>query len=170
MNTGTNRRDTKALEPSIITDPTALAEAEARNGLKQYDAGIAVAQEAIERGNFKLRPSLIQSLQREALKDISAHAGIYRPGPVEIGQSAHQPPEAFRVPELVEDLCDYVNEHWDSTPLHLGAYVMWRLNWIHPFGDGNGRTSRITSYVVLTIKAGVVLPGSPTIPDQLARS
>ncbi len=44
---------------------------------------------------------------------------------------------------------------------------MWRLNWIHPFADGNGRTSRITSYVVLSIHAGYVLPGTPTIPDQI---
>jgi Fic family protein len=44
---------------------------------------------------------------------------------------------------------------------------MWRLNWIHPFADGNGRTSRVTSYVVLSIRAGALLPGTPTIPDQI---
>jgi Fic family protein len=61
-----------------------------------------------------------------------------------------------------------VNDNWESsTPIHLAAYVMWRLNWIHPFADGNGRTSRILSYVVLSIRAGFVLPGSPTIPDQI---
>jgi Fic family protein len=61
-----------------------------------------------------------------------------------------------------------VNDHWqESTPIHLAAYLMWRLNWIHPFADGNGRTSRIISYVVLSIRAGAVLPGTPTIPDQI---
>ena len=72
-------------------------------------------------------------------------------------------------PELVEELCDYVNEHWaePANAIHLASYVMWRLNWIHPFADGNGRTSRITSYVVLSIRAGYVLPGTPTIPDQI---
>jgi len=44
---------------------------------------------------------------------------------------------------------------------------MWRLNWIHPFSDGNGRTSRALSYAVLCIKLGYVLPGSPTIPQQI---
>jgi Fic family protein len=68
-------------------------------------------------------------------------------------------------------MCDYVNEHWDgSSPLHLGAYPMWRLNWIHPFADGNGRTSRIVSYIVLSIRAGAVLPGTPTIPDQIVEN
>jgi len=75
------------------------------------------------------------------------------------------------VPELIEDMCDYVNAHWQaSTPLHLAAYIMWRLNWIHPFADGNGRTSRILSYVVLSIRAGAVPPGTPTIPDQIVEN
>jgi len=65
-------------------------------------------------------------------------------------------------------MCDYVNDRWnESTPIHLAAYLMWRLNWIHPFADGNGRTSRIVSYVVLSIRAGAILPGTPTIPDQI---
>lgn len=162
------KRDSRALEPQLITDPHARAEAEARNGLRQYDAGIATIQNALDRGAFKLRPSLILSLHREALSDISMFAGNFRPGGVEIHGSRHEPVGAHLVPEMVEDLCDYVNEHWDkSTPIHLAAYVMWRLNWIHPFADGNGRTSRIVSYVVLSIRAGAVLPGTPTIPDQI---
>ncbi|BAR98944.1 filamentation induced by cAMP protein Fic [Blastochloris viridis] len=72
------------------------------------------------------------------------------------------------MPELIEELCDYVNDNWEAkTALHLAAYIMWRLNWIHPFSDGNGRTSRILSYVVLCIRIGYVLPGSKTIPDQI---
>jgi len=166
-----NRRNTRALEPALITDPIELAKAEARNGLKQYDSGVQAAYGAIERGNFKLRPSLICSLHREALDGLSSYAGVFRPGGVEIGKSEHEPPPAHLVPELVEDLCDYVNDHWEnSTALHLAAYVMWRLNWIHPFADGNGRTSRTVSYVVLAIRAGFVPSGSPTIPDQIVQN
>jgi Fic family protein len=162
------RRDSRALEPQLITDPQERAAAEARNGFHQYDAAIAAIQTALERGSFKLRPSLILSLQREALTGISSYAGNYRPGGVAIEGSLHEPVGAHLVPELVEDMCDYVNDHWDeSTPIHLAAYVMWRLNWIHPFADGNGRTSRIVSYLVLSVRAGSLLPGTPTIPDQI---
>jgi Fic family protein len=45
---------------------------------------------------------------------------------------------------------------------------MWRLNWIHPFTDGNGRTARSTSYLVLCLRTGYLLPGKKTIPDQIA--
>ncbi|GJE59280.1 Fic family protein [Methylobacterium trifolii] len=165
---GTDRRDSRALEPDLIADATARAEAEARNGLRQYDAGIQTVQAALDRGSFRLRLSLILGLQREALQGISLYAGNFRPGGVEISGSKHTPPGAHQVPELVEDLCDYVNAHWDmASPIHLAAYVMWRLNWIHPFADGNGRTSRIVSYVVLSIRANALLPGTPTIPDQI---
>ena len=165
---GRERRDSRALEPELITDPQEKAAAEARNGFRQYDAAIGAIQTALDRGSFKLRPSLILGLQREALAGISSYAGNYRPGGVAIEGSKHDPVGAHLVPELVEEMCDYVNDHWnESTSLHLAAYVMWRLNWIHPFADGNGRTSRIISYVVLSIRAGAVLPGTPTIPDQI---
>ena len=47
---------------------------------------------------------------------------------------------------------------------------MWRLNWIHPFADGNGRTSRTLSYVVLSIRSGAIPPGTPTISDLIAEN
>jgi Fic family protein len=111
---------------------------------------------------------VVLALHREALAGISIFAGNFRPAGVKIEGSKHEPVGAHLVPERVEDMCDYVNSRWDeSTPLHLAAYIMWRLNWIHPVADGNGRTSRILSYVVLSIRAGAVLPGTPTIPDQI---
>src|SRR5271168_360137 len=144
-------RHSRALEPELITDPQRKAEAEAANGLRQYDFAVKSVHQAVERHPFRLRPSLISSFQREALQGISGYAGVFRPASVEIRGSEHQPPGAHLVAELVEDLCDYVNEHWDSSsPIHLAAYVMWRLNWIHPFADGNGRTSRILSFFVLS--------------------
>jgi Fic family protein len=163
-----DRRDSRALEPELISDPQEKAAAEARNGFRQYDAAIAAIQTALERGSFRLRPSLILGLQREALAGISSYAGNYRPSGVAIEGSKHEPVGAHLVPELVEDMCDYVNDRWsESSPIHLASYVMWRLNWIHPFADGNGRTSRIVSYIVLSVRAGSILPGIPTIPDQI---
>lgn len=162
------QRHSKALDAELLSDPEAKAEAEARNGLRQYDYGIQAIHQALERGAFKLRPSLVLALQREALTGISAYAGNFRPAGVEIVGSKHKPADAHLVPELVEELCDYVNENWESkTAIHLASYVMWRLNWVHPFADGNGRTSRILSYVVLSIRAQSIFPGTPTIPEQI---
>jgi Fic family protein len=162
------QRHSRAEEAQLITDSLELAQAEALNGLRQYDYGIEIVQQAIERKTFKLRPSVVLGVQREALRGISAYAGNFRPAGVAIEGSKHAPPAAHLVPELVEELCDYVNERWaTATPVHLAAYVMWRLNWIHPFSDGNGRTSRMVSYIVLCTKLESVLPGHPTIPEQI---
>jgi Fic family protein len=65
-------------------------------------------------------------------------------------------------------MCDYVNDNLhERTAFHLSAYVMWRLKWIHPFSDGNGRTSRVASYIVLSVALKMLLPGSPSIPQQI---
>ncbi|HWK12976.1 MAG TPA: Fic family protein [Rhizobiaceae bacterium] len=166
--TDQTQRHSRALEAELLSDPQEKAEAEARNGLRQYDYGVQVIHQALERSAFKLRPSLVLTLQREALAGISAYAGNFRPAGVEIVGSKHKPVDAHLVPELVEDLCEYINDKWDEqTAIHLASYVMWRLNWIHPFADGNGRTSRILSYVVLSIRAQSVFPGTPTIPEQI---
>jgi len=66
-------------------------------------------------------------------------------------------------------MCEYVNENWSTkSATHLAAYILWKMNWIHPFADGNGRTSRAVSYLVLSVKLDGLLPGTPTIPDQIA--
>ena len=66
-------------------------------------------------------------------------------------------------------MCEYIQSLWsDRSPIHLSSYVMWRLNWIHPFVDGNGRTSRAVSYLVLCAKLGYRLPGTKTIPERIA--
>jgi len=68
-------------------------------------------------------------------------------------------------------MCEYVNENWEEkTALHLSAYVMWRLNWIHPFSDGNGRTARILSYLVFCARLKTRLPGQNTIPEQISQN
>jgi Fic family protein len=107
-------------------------------------------------------------LQKIAVDSIERYPGQWRTGPAGIEKSAHTPPNAHLVPFLVQEMCDYVNDNFhEKTAFHLSAYVMWRLNWIHPFADGNGRTSRVVSYIVLSVALKTLLPGSPSIPQQI---
>ena len=80
--------------------------------------------------SFKLRPSTVQALQRAAIQGIYTCAGNYRTQPVQIHGTIHQPPPADKVASLAEEMCDYVNDNWKRTAIHLAAYAMWRLNWI----------------------------------------
>ncbi len=142
---------------------------EIENGFRQYDLTIDVIRYYLEPGRpFALRVPLILDLQREAVAGIEAQAGQVRGTAVGITKSAHRPPPAHLVLPYLTALCDYINDNWhERTAFYLSAYAMWRLNWIHPFTDGNGRTSRALSYAILSIRLGYVLPGAPTIPQQI---
>lgn len=163
-------RHSKAENPSLITDPIEEARRESENAIAQFDRVLDLIDD-VARGArpFRLRTSILLDLHRLALDGLSPYAGNFRPGEVEIGKSAHQPPPAHLVPSLIDEMCDYVMDNFATAQaLHLCAYVMWRLNWIHPFTDGNGRTSRALSYYVLCAKVGYRLPGHQTVPEQIA--
>ena len=162
-------RHSQALEPEIISDSVEIARKESYNVVEQFRAVAAMIENFLDPERpFQLRPSHLLHLHRAALDGLSAYAGNWRPAGIEIGASKHEPPASFAVPRLVEEMCDYVNEMWTvKSPIHLAAYVMWRLNWIHPFTDGNGRTSRAVSYLVLCVRLGTLLPGRLTIPEQI---
>ena len=77
--------------------------------------------------------------------------GVYRQGPVIIKNSPHIPPAADAVEVLTQALCDYLNFNWyHMDPVDIAGIVLWRINWIHPFRDGNGRTARALTRYVLT--------------------
>ena len=161
-------RHSKAEQTSVATDDIEKAKLEAANALRQTERVRQSIMSIIDGRPFKLRPSTILDLNRCAIEGLDAYAGVWRPAGVAIGQSKHTPPGGHLVPELVEEMCDYVNEFWQvRSAIHLSSFVMWRLNWIHPFTEGNGRTSRAISYLVLCAKERAWFPGVTTIPDQI---
>jgi len=163
-------RQSKADEPQIVVDPVERAKLEARNALEQFDAAINLVEQftAADHPPFRLRSSTILHLHRIALKGLSAYAGVFRPAGVDIGGSAHKPVDAYLVPMRIEEMCEYVTDNWSKPAIHLTAYALWRLNWIHPFTDGNGRTARAVAYLLLCIRLGYRLPGTKTIPELIA--
>ncbi len=164
-----HERKSKPLPAEIPTDLDEIARREARNALRQFDAVVEIINDALQSDRpFKLRPSTALELSRLAIEGTNEFAGVYRPHEIGIEGSKHQPPPAKDVPALVEEMCDYVSESWHRSPIHLAAYIMWRVNWIHPFSDGNGRTARALSYAALCIRMGYRLPGEKTIPAPIA--
>jgi Fic family protein len=68
----------------------------------------------------------------------------------------------------MEDFINMVNRSWEqSDPVAIAAFVLWRLNFIHPFVNGNGRTARAACYFVLCLKVGGWLPGSVILPELI---
>lgn len=80
------------------------------------------------------------------------YSGNFRNHPVHItdhvdGEIAFTAPPYDEVPELIESLIDFINE--DRTFIHpiiKASILHFMVGYIHPFGDGNGRTARALFY------------------------
>lgn len=140
---------------------------ESRNGIIQAQYVIFLAQNWT--AESRLTSDIVLELQRLAVNQIYRCAGHFRDGPVKLSAGGHITPDAELVAGLVDEMCAYVNEHWEKRhALHVAAYLMWRLNWIHPFFGGNGRSSRSISYLIMCVLLGFVLPGEKAIPEFIA--
>jgi Fic family protein len=107
--------------------------------------------ENVVRKKADLSEELILSLHRLIQKNIDdEEAGRYRRSNVMIVGAIHIPPQAVKVPRLMEEFIGWYHEnaHTLSVPV-LAALVHYKLVRIHPFTDGNGRTARLLMNLVL---------------------
>jgi Fic family protein len=114
-----------------------------------------------------VRESHVLMLQQLAVDEIYP-CGTYRDArtTIRINDSKHVPPEAVFVPSHIQEMLEHINDR-KRPALERAAYALWRLNWIHPFRGGNGRTSRCIAYLILCIDLGAMLPGLPTLPSLI---
>jgi Fic family protein len=84
----------------------------------------------------------------------SEHLGRFRIDPVfvndpRIGQTVYWPPDTKDVINLMDDLFEYVKTNQSKDPLILAGIFHKQFVIIHPFMDGNGRTVRLVTKVLL---------------------
>lgn len=87
----------------------------------------------------------IKNIHRLVLKGINdKYAGNYRDQQVMIAGAEHIPPEPFLINEQMENFIHWYNtEAQNLHPIERAAMVHVIFVGIHPFIDGNGRTSRL---------------------------
>src|SRR5450759_1643362 len=120
----------------------------------------------LKKGPGSFDKFLLWSLNHVAVANISQFGGRFRQEPIYVG--SHIPPHFKEVPELMDRFISTIHENWYSwTPTELAAYGLWRLNWIHPFIEGNGRTARATCYYLLCVRSGGLLPGRKIVPERI---
>ena len=136
------------------------------NGDRQFSFLQSIVAAAVEGGKPYLSQTVVKALNFHAIACLHVNAGEFRPCEVVVG--SHTPPPRFRVQALMDDFVNVVNRSWDSTdPIAHAAFVLWKMNHIHPFINGNGRTARAAAYFVLCVRLGGWLPGSPILPARL---
>lgn len=102
----------------------------------------------------------ILSVHKDLTKDLlrnPEYEGKFRDTCVFIGnlhtpEINYMPPDAYKVPGLVDDLLDWLNNSADEMyPVIIAGILHYELVRIHPFVDGNGRTSRLMATLILSV-------------------
>ncbi|HOB93805.1 MAG TPA: Fic family protein [Aquabacterium sp.] len=149
---------------------------EAANGARQYDFLRTLVEACLATGKPFLSAHIIKALNFQAITCLHTNAGEYRPCQVHVGNPAdpatlYVPPADYLVDSYMDDFVNTTNREWEKAdPLTLGAFVLWRLNHIHPFINGNGRSARAASYFVICLKLQGWLPGTTILPELLRQN
>ena len=149
-NTLTLQETKVALEGIAIGGKTLREHFEAIN---HKDAILFV--ESLAQNSDSLSEHNIKQIYSLILKNIDdENRGVYRKINVIISGAEHKPPQSFEVaPKMEQFIKEYEKNKTTMHPLELAAFVHIEFAGIHPFIDGNGRTSRLLMNLEL-IKAG----------------
>ena len=90
----------------------------------------------------------------EGVRGGSAAPGLYRKIQNFVvnsvtGETIYTPPPAHDVPIMMAELVKYLNSETETHPALVSGIAQFQLVHIHPFLDGNGRTSRLLSTLCL---------------------
>jgi Fic family protein len=119
---------------------------------KSHKEALDYLYSLVENGkNNTVSERFIRSLNQIVMQDIDKEwAGKYRNSGVIIGGADHKPPEALEIPRLMQNLISWVGDNKKKIhPVELASILHHKLVYIHPFFDGNGRTSRLAMNIIL---------------------
>ncbi len=117
----------------------------------------------------------VKELNRIALNKLKLDEGVV-PGDIRkyaVGVARYQAPPAEDCEYLLDRLCEWLNsEGFASQPGRMIVFAILKavlahlyLAWIHPFGDGNGRTARLVEFQIL-IASGVPAPAAHLLSNH----
>lgn len=135
--------------------------------LRQYDLLSNCIEIGLEKGIEAFDKYTLWALNYAAVSNISQFGGRYREEPIYVGN--HRPPHFKDVPNEMDRFFSVIHENWTimEHPTVLPAYALWRLNWIHPFVEGNGRTARAACYYLMCLRQGRLLGGKKIVPERI---
>jgi Fic family protein len=139
-----------------------------RNRAQQYDfLRTAFEVWAEHRSDFPIDRQFLCDLNFYAVQYLSEQPGRYRVGKdVTVGQ--HTPPPHAEVEALMARFWENLVRLWDRmSAVEAAGYAIWAVNHVHPFLEGNGRSSRALCYFILCVKYQFWLPGRLSLPEQI---
>lgn len=117
---------------------------------------------------FELHKIVVKNLGVGQGKEGDSRPGAYRTEPRFIANSEHLLPQPSDIRDLMNELYKFINEDsLQRLDLLKVAIAHHRFVWIHPFGNGNGRTVRLLTYAMLC-KKGFISAGSTRLFNPTA--
>ncbi len=121
-----------------------------------------------------LSPELIKDFNRRVLKSLTLAAEVV-PGEIrghEVGVMRYRGAPPRDCAYLLDRTCEWLNsvdsegsEGDLAFPIIKAVLAHLYLAWIHPFGDGNGRTARLVEYLIL-VTSGVPSPAAHLLSNH----
>jgi len=146
-NTLSRQETALILEKGITIEGKSLREhLEATNHLK----AINFIRSIVSNGHQFISENSIRDIHRIILTGIhDAWAGNYRQAQVFIRGASVEPPKASDVPVRMMKLMEWLQGIQGEHPVKVASDFHFRFVEIHPFMDGNGRTARLLSNLIL---------------------
>jgi len=136
------------------------ADPEDTRELLNYRSAFGFVSNSLASGDL-ITEGLIREIHRKLVEGVRggrADPGNYRRiqnyvANSSTGEVIYTPPSAVEVPILMQEMVKWLNSDLDIHPVLISGIAQFQLVHIHPFLDGNGRTSRLLSTLCL-YKAG----------------
>ena len=128
--------------------------------LLNYRSAFEFVSDCLDSGD-PITEGLIREIHRKLVEGVrggKADPGNYRRiqnyvANSSTGEVIYTPPSAVEVPIMMSEMVKWLNAELDIHPVLISGIAQFQLVHIHPFLDGNGRTSRLLSTLCL-YKAG----------------
>jgi Fic family protein len=151
-------------------DPSLYARIQEQNLLRQYDLLSNCVEIGLVKGIEAFDKYTLWALNYAAVANLAQFGGRFREEPIYVG--SHIPPRFDAVPNLMDRFFSMIHENWTIVdhPTELAGFALWRLNWIHRFVEGNGRTARAACYYLICLKQRKLLPGKQIVPERIRQN
>lgn len=125
--------------------------------LLNYRRAFEFVSEYLDSSGAPITEGLIREIHRRLVEGVrggSAAPGQYRKVQNYVvssatGRTIYTPPLALDVPALMAEMVIWLNDPGQVHPVLVSGVAQFQLVHIHPFVDGNGRTSRLLSTLCL---------------------
>ncbi len=139
----------------LKTTPSHIRDSEKE--VLNYNQALQELNKQLKEGTVDLSLPFILNIQKQVIQGLLPpfETGFLREKPVVVndpktGQPVYLPPDVKDVKSLMDDLLAFINNNKGTIdPLILAAIFHKQMVIIHPFMDGNGRTTRLVTKALL---------------------